>query len=93
MKETTFIVGKDLRDEMAECKDRIEKLKAHRKSHGIQIVSHYVPDRERYISKVILHLMGDDAEKQNEAFQLFLDTLLTLEDKKLKELEKEFNEL
>lgn len=93
MEESTFNTGKELQSEIVQCKDRIEKLESHRKSHGIQIVNHYGPDRERYINKVVLQLVGDDSEERNEAFQLFLDTLLTLEDKELERLEKEFEEL
>ena len=47
----------------------------------------------KHKGKILLQLEGKDYEKQNEVYQLFLDELLTIEDEKLKLLEKEFEEL
>jgi hypothetical protein len=93
MEEITFNKGKELQNEIVDCKNRIEKLEIHRDTHGVEIVEHYVPLNEKYKGKILLQLEGKDYKKENEAYQLFLDELLTIEDEKLKLLEKEFEEL
>ena len=87
------IRGVTLQSDIAECKDRIQKMESQRNSHGIELLEYFLPNDERYRTKVLIPLEGKNFEKQNEAYQLFLDSLLTFEDEKLNELEEEFRNL
>lgn len=93
MELTEYNRGVELQNEILDCKETIEKMESQRKSHGIELAEYYLPLDERYKTKVRVQLEGKNSKKQNEAYQLFIDALLTFEDEKLIKLEDEFRSL
>lgn len=93
MKRTKLGEANHLVKQIEECKNRIEQYENSRQFECLEIGNAYdYTESERHRHRIILYIKGKNGA-ENEAYQLFLDTLLTIEDKKLAELEKKFEEL
>jgi len=75
------------------CKERIKQLENARKFPDVIFTNAFADDLLKEESKIILPLKYKIYDKYDDAFQLFLDSVLSIEDETLHDLEIKFEEL
>jgi len=94
MKQETLNEATDIQRKIDACKDRIKKYERNRKFECLEMTDGNAPsEATRNMYKTFVDTNEKDHKVENEAYQIFLDALLSIEDEKLGKLEKQFDEL